>query len=119
MIVDHTRSTDQLVALGGMRKASLQAKMKPGADGKYVANGLIDSDHAIELNSLNSKSDGDFDRTYIHDQVEGHEAMVSLLRAYSQNGDNARLKAFATEILPTVRIHLSQAQSIEKLLLGR
>ena len=33
MIRDHTESTDKLVALGGVSKASLKFKMKPGSDG--------------------------------------------------------------------------------------
>src|SRR3978361_1005602 len=51
----HTQNTDRLVALGGISKASLEAKMKPGADGKFAGNDLIDTDHANELNSLDSK----------------------------------------------------------------
>ena len=113
MIDDHTASTDKLVALGGISKASLKAKMKPGADGKYAANDLLDSDHANELNSLDSKSNADFDKTYIDDQVKGHENAVSLLEDYAKNGDNAKLKAFATSILPTVRAHLAKAQGLQ------
>ncbi len=114
MIDDHTKSTDKLVALGGISKASLEAKMKPGADGKFAGNDLIDADHAGELNSLGSKSNDDFNRTYIDDQVKGHEAMVSLLEDYAKNGDNAKLKDFAASILPTVRMHLAKAQGLQK-----
>jgi putative membrane protein len=113
MIKDHTKSTDDLVAIGGISKASLESKMKPGAAGKYVANDLIDSDNANELNSLNSKSNDDFNKTYIKDQVDGHKRMVSLLEDYAKNGDNAKLKAFAQDILPTVRKHLKAAQDIQ------
>ncbi|HEY0106134.1 MAG TPA: DUF4142 domain-containing protein [Rhizomicrobium sp.] len=69
MIHDHTASTDELVALGGISKASLKTKMEPGPDGKYRTNDLLDSDHSTELNSLDSKSNRDFDQTYIADQV--------------------------------------------------
>lgn len=116
MIDDHTKSTNQLVALGGISKASLKAKKKPGANGKYVSNALIDTDHANELNSLNSKSNDDFNTTYIDDQVKGHEDAVSLLEDYSKNGDNAKLKAFAASILPTVKMHLAKAQGLQKVL---
>jgi putative membrane protein len=114
MIDDHTKSTDRLVALGGISKASLEAKMKPDADGKFAGNDLIDTDHANELNSLDSKSNDDFNRTYIDDQVKGHEAAVSLLEDYAKNGDNAKLKDFAASILPTVRAHLAKAQGLQK-----
>jgi putative membrane protein len=114
MIDDHTKSTNALVALGGISKASLKAKMKPGHDGKFAANDLLDSDHANELNSLDSKSNDDFNKTYIDDQVKGHEDMVSLLEDYGKNGDNAKLRAFANKILPTVKLHLAKAQGLQK-----
>ncbi len=114
MVHDHTASTNALVAIGGISKASLESKMKPGADGKFAANDLIDSDHANELNSLDSKSNGDFNRTYIDDQVKGHEDAVSLLEDYAKNGDNPKLRAFAHKILPTVKMHLAKARGLQK-----
>jgi len=113
MIADHTKSTRKLVSLGGISMASLKTKMKPGHDGKFVDNDLLGS-NAAELNSLNSKSNGDFDKTYIDDQVKGHEDMVSLLEDYAKNGDNPKLKAFAHDILPTVKEHLAKAKDIQK-----
>jgi putative membrane protein len=114
MIDDHTKSTNELVALGGISKASLKAKMKAGPDGKFAANNLLDSDRANELNSLGSKSNDDFNKTYVKDQVDGHKQMVSLLDDYAKNGDNAKLKDFARKILPTVRLHLKKAQEIQR-----
>ena len=114
MIDDHTKSTDGLVALGAISKASLETKMEPGADGKYAANDLIDSGRANELNSLNLKSNDDFNKTYIADQVKGHEDAVSLLEDYAKNGDNEKLKEFAASILPTVKMHLAKARTLQK-----
>lgn len=114
MITDHTKSTEELIALGGISKASIESKMNVGPDGKFAANDLIDSDHANELNSLNSKSNADFNKTYINDQVKGHQDMVALLEDYAKNGDNAKLKDFANKILPTVKAHLAKAQGLQK-----
>lgn len=113
MIDDHTKSTNKLVAFGGIRKASLIAKMQPRKDGKFAGNTLIDSSHAAELNSLNSKSNADFDKTYMDDQVSGHKDAVSLMQDYGKSGDNAKLKAFANEVLPTIQMHLAKAQKIQ------
>jgi putative membrane protein len=113
MIDDHTKSTRKLVAIGGISMASLKTKMKPGHDGKYVGNDLLGS-NADELNSLDSKSNDDFNKTYINDQVKGHEDAVSLLEDYARNGDNAKLKAFAHDILPTVKEHLAKAKDLQK-----
>jgi putative membrane protein len=113
MIDDHTKSTAALVALGGISKESLDAKMKPGSDGKYTANDLL-GDNANELNSLNSKSNDDFNKTYIADQVKGHENAVALLEDYGKNGDNPKLKDFANRILPTVKSHLAHARQLQQ-----
>jgi putative membrane protein len=117
MIEDHTKSTKKLVAIGGISMASLKTKMKPGHDGKYVDNDLLGS-NAAELNSLDSKSNADFNKTYIDDQVKGHEDAVSLLEDYAKNGDNAKLKSFAHDILPTVKEHLAKAKEIQKAIGG-
>ncbi|HVT24465.1 MAG TPA: DUF4142 domain-containing protein, partial [Rhizomicrobium sp.] len=113
MIRDHTASTDKLVALGGISKASIETKMQPGKDGKYAGNDLISSSKADELNSLNAKSNADFDKTYMDDQVQGHKDAVALMEDYAKNGDNAKLKAFAAQVLPTIKEHLAMAQKID------
>ncbi|HEY4125955.1 MAG TPA: DUF4142 domain-containing protein [Rhizomicrobium sp.] len=113
MIRDHTATTDKLVAIGGIKKASLESKMEPGKDGKYADNDLLSSSQAAELNSLNSKSNADFDKTYMDDQVQGHKDAVALMEDYAKNGDNAKLKAFAAEVLPTIKEHLAAAQKLD------
>jgi putative membrane protein len=113
MIRDHTASTDKLVALGGISKASIDTKMQPGKDGKYEGNDLLSTTQAAELNSLNAKSNADFDQTYMEDQVKGHKDAVALMEDYAKDGDNAKLKAFAAEVLPTIKEHLAMAQKIE------
>jgi len=113
MIRDHTASTDKLVALGAINKASIEKKMEPGKDGKFASNDLFSMSQANELNSLNSKSNADFDKTYMNDQVSGHKDAVAMLEEYAKSGDNAKLKAFAAEVLPTVKSHLEMAQKID------
>lgn len=113
MIRDHTATTDKLVALGAISKASIEAKMQPGKDGKYESNSLFSMSQAGDLNSLNSKSNADFDKTYMDDQVAGHKDALALMEDYAKNGDNAKLKAFAAEVLPTIKDHLAMAQKLD------
>lgn len=113
MVRDHTATTDKLVAIGGISKASLESKMEIGKDGKYAGNDLISTSQAADLNSLNSKSNADFDKTYMDDQVQGHKDAVALMEDYAKNGDNAKLKAFAAEVLPTIKEHLAAAQKLD------
>ena len=113
MIKDHTATTNKLVAIGGIRKESLETKMKPGSDVKYQSNELISTSQAADLNSLASKSNDDFNKAYMNDQVQGHKDAVSLMEDYAKNGDNAKLKDFASETLPTIQEHLAKAQSLD------
>lgn len=113
MIRDHTATTDKLVALGGISKASLEKQMQPDKDGKYSSNDLFSMMQANDLNSLNSKSNADFNKTYMDEQVSAHKDAVSMLEDYAKNGDNAKLKAFAADALPTIKDHLAKAQAID------
>jgi putative membrane protein len=113
MIKDHTATTDKLVAIGGISKESLETKMKPGSDGKYQSNELLSTSQAADLNSLASKSNDDFNKTYMDDQVQGHKDAVSLIEDYAKSGDNAKLKDFASDTLPTIKEHLAKAQSLD------
>ena len=113
MIADHTKTTDKLVALGAISKASIETKMAPGADGKYQSNDVFSTMQASELNSLAAKSNDDFNKTYMDDQVSGHKDAVSLMQDYAKNGDNAKLKSFASEVLPKIQEHLSKAQALD------
>jgi uncharacterized protein (DUF305 family) len=50
---------------------------------------------------------------YIHSAIDEHQAAVQLFTTESQSGDNADLKRFAAETLPTIQHHLQMAQSME------
>ncbi|WKW49905.1 DUF4142 domain-containing protein [Rhodomicrobium lacus] len=57
-------------------------------------------------------ADRDFDRQYIQSQREAHRDTVKLLENYIQRGDNAQLKQFATNLLPTIKHHLEMADTL-------
>jgi putative membrane protein len=54
----------------------------------------------------------EFDRLYMDMQVKGHTDALQLHRTYSESGDDAKLKAVATEIVPVVSHHLDEAKRI-------
>jgi putative membrane protein len=114
MVKDHIATTNKLIAIGGISKKSILAKMRPGSDGKYAANDLFGTEDAATLNSLASKSNDDFNKSYIDEQVEAHKDAVSLLEGYGNSGDNAKLKTFAQETLPKVQGHLTMAQTLDR-----
>jgi putative membrane protein len=99
MVADHGKANSQLADL---------AK----ADGVALPPAL-DEKHMQEFDRLGKQSGGRFDRMYIHDAIDEHQAAVKLFTDESQSGGNADLKRFAAETLPTIQQHLQMAQSID------
>ncbi|MBT3072137.1 DUF4142 domain-containing protein [Rhodomicrobium sp. Az07] len=72
----------------------------------------IDERRMQELDYL-KVADRDFDRQYIQQQRKAHRDTVKLLENYIQRGDNAELKQFATNLLPTIKQHLEMADNLK------
>ncbi|HLY07307.1 MAG TPA: DUF4142 domain-containing protein [Rhizomicrobium sp.] len=114
MIEDHSKTTAHLLAGSGMSKAEVDAKIAPGPDGRHKANDLIDQSHADMLDKLGREKGKDFDSDYMGDQVSGHRDAVSLFEDYGRHGDAKRLRHWAKETLPVLKMHLSKAQGIDR-----
>ena len=102
MIKDHTETTNKMKSLvdGGKVKVNLPTKM--------------DSAHEAKLDKLKKLDGKDFSKQYEDMQVSAHKDAVSLFERYGKGGDNAELKTFANETLPTLKEHLKMAQDLEK-----
>ena len=72
----------------------------------------LDDAHAKLMARLREVQKGDFDRTYMTIQAQGHEEALHLLAQYSQDGDNGALKDVAAQTVPMVEKHLAAAQKI-------
>lgn len=68
-------------------------------------------DMAEKLASLKGK---DFDRAYMDHMVDDHENAIDLFENYSRDGENAKLKEFAVETLPTLQGHLNRAKALDE-----
>jgi putative membrane protein len=64
------------------------------------------------VNRLQTLSGTQFDRVYINGQTQGHAKTQAAYQQELQQGQNAQLKAFASEILPVVTMHLQMARSL-------
>ena len=89
-----------------MKQAVTDAKVKAPADS-------LDAKHQAILDDLKAKKAAAFDKTYVDAQLQGHIDTVALVEAYAQTGDNARLKAFASDLLPTLRGHLDHVRKLK------
>jgi putative membrane protein len=78
----------------------------------------LDADHQAKLDQLKGTPAASFDAAYMEMQVVGHRDAFNLHRSYAEAGDNAALKTFAGEVTPTVRMHLQQAENLERSVKG-
>lgn len=93
MISDHTASSRKMAAIlasDGIQQPPLMAH------------------HHKALEILRTASD--FDKQYLETQDVAHRQAIRLFEIYSQKGDNADLRDFATKTLPTLYKHLHMIQ---------
>ncbi len=102
MISDHTKTSDELKALvsGGKVKATIPTAMSS------AQQSMLD-----DLKKLNGD---DFTKQYHSDQEDAHEDAVDLFKRYSDEGENAELKAWAAKTRPALEHHLMMAKDMNK-----
>jgi len=72
----------------------------------------LDAEHQAKLDQLKAKTGKEFDQAYDKMQLQAHEDAVALFEAYSKNGENADLKAWAAKTLPHLKEHLAMARKL-------
>ncbi|MBN2991042.1 DUF4142 domain-containing protein [Pseudomonas cedrina subsp. fulgida] len=98
MIDDHTKANQALMALA--KKHDLE-----------VPDDAALMDKAKK--AILEMRDESFDKAYANNQVNAHEEAVKLFKNESTSSDNAELKAFASEKLPTLEKHLKMAKELQ------
>jgi len=105
MLRDHGKTTGELKGM----LPQLQ-----GVSAQQMATSL-DRQHQALLQQLQGAQQGaEFDRAFARQQVQSHQAAVDLFRAYAQSGDDARLKQWASQTLPSLEEHLREAQQLQR-----
>jgi putative membrane protein len=102
MIDAHTKTTAGLKA--AITSAGL-ALTPPAA---------LPDDLQKKVDDLRTADAKDFDKKYLDDQKDAHQAALDLLQRYAQDGDAPALKAFAAETAPKVQQHLDMVKSLIK-----
>lgn len=97
MVDDHTTSSHHLMAALEMNET--QGVAAPAAE--------LDTRRETMLKHLTEASDEEFDRAYLDQQVLAHEETTSLMRSYTEKGDNPQLRSLALSTLPVVERHLA------------
>ncbi len=73
----------------------------------------VDSRRQGMLDNLRGASKAEFDNRYITQQVAAHKEAGILMRGYAKDGDNAKIKAFASETSHHVAEHLEMAEKLD------
>lgn len=102
MITDHTASTHHL-------QAALQMNETRGV---AAPPAQLDTRRQAMLKHLEDAPADAFDSTYLDQQVLAHEETVSLMRSYSEGGDNPQLRSVALGALPVVERHLTKMKAM-------
>lgn len=100
MVADHGKTTQELT------KLSQTAGLTIPTD--------LDADTQSKIANIQSAEAEGFDDKYLDTIIDGHEAAIRDFETYSNQGQNAELKAWATKTLPTLRTHLQRAEAIRK-----
>jgi putative membrane protein len=100
MVIDHSQ------AAAKMKQAVADAKAK-------VPPEALDARRQAIYDELKKKDGAAFDQAYVDAQMKGHVEIVAMVEAYARAGDNARVKAFANDVLPTLRSHLDHVKKLQ------
>lgn len=100
LTTDHTSDYNQITAVA--TKANLT-----------VPKGL-DAKHDKMIAPFEKLKGAAFDRKFLHEMVAGHTAAIAVYKRESNDAQNADLKAYATQTLPTLEKHLHDAETLEK-----
>ena len=89
------------------KKAVADAKLKAPPE-------ALDAKHQAIMNDLKAKDVTVFDKAYIDEQYKAHVETVDMFEAYAKRGDNATMKQFAQQLLPTLKIHLDHVTRLRR-----
>ncbi|TGV69003.1 DUF4142 domain-containing protein, partial [Mesorhizobium sp. M00.F.Ca.ET.158.01.1.1] len=70
-----------------------------------------DAKHKSDIDALQSAKDP-VDKSYVQMQRDAHADAVKLFDGYAKDGDNAQLKTFAQQTLPTLKMHQDMIEKI-------
>lgn len=91
MVTDHSKANKELMALAKKKGVTLDTSSKP-----------------------EKMSDSDFDKSYMDEMVKDHEKDVAAFEKEAKNGQDADVKAWAKQTLPTLKSHLKMAKEVQK-----
>lgn len=98
MVTEHGQAQTDLQSLAGSLSMNLPDS--------------VDAEHQALMVRLNSLSGYSFDTAYINSQVKDHQKVVNIFQMELNDGDNESVRAYASQYLPHIQMHLQKADSL-------
>lgn len=89
-----------------------QLSMIASQAGLSVPKGL-DAKHDKMATTFEKLKGPAFDKRYIHEMMLGHQTAIAAYNKESREGQNEKLKAYATQALPTLEKHEKGAKDLQ------
>lgn len=99
MVDDHSKTNEKVKSLAKDKNVDLPAGP--------------DAEQAAAKTKLEQQKGTSFDAEYMKTMVKDHQKTVQLLQHQINSGQDAKVKSFAQEALPTVQHHLQMAKDLE------
>lgn len=90
--------------------SDLKGALPPSVSARLPVD--LDAQHEKMIEELRNASDRDFNNRYLAQQREAHQDAVALFKDYARAGNEATLKKFAHDTLPTLKQHLARVASL-------
>ena len=99
MIKDHGKAGDELKPIAQKLNVNIPDQ--------------VSSEHQATIDKLSKLKGDKFDKAYAEAMVKDHKKVVSMFEKNEGQLQDADLKKFATDTLPTLKEHLDMAQKLE------
>ena len=100
MVAEHTKANASLDSLARTKGVTLPT--------------TPDAEHVALKTRLSGYTGRTFDTAYINAQVKDHAKTVILFQSEMAGGQNQDVKNFANKLLPSIQMHLTTAQTLQK-----
>lgn len=96
MVTDHTKANNELKALAAKKNIALPEAMSAKAQKHYEM--------------LAKKQGADFDKAYSKCMVKDHKKVICMFKKEAKKGDDAELKQWASNTVPTLEHHKQMSE---------
>jgi putative membrane protein len=82
--------------------------------GAMIPDTAMLSRHRMQMEMVSNLQGADFDRAYMRIMVDAHEEDVDEYEDETTDARDADIRAFATRMMPTLRMHYTRAKELRK-----